>query len=262
MSMFRDIAWAIQSNTHSSPHNANELAAFAATFQPGLWCFPGPATESTWWRGNPWAPAPKGKCDMVEWEMVDIFRFQSSHPIFLGTSPPSHVKLRLKKGNMNEHSQAICENKKVVIQTILACQLMCSHNVICHWFAKHNVIRTPRKPGDVQPAPALTSQKIMNFTQRQSDLSQARGDSKQDPATLIKVASEEAKHSRIVRFGQLFRTTDPVWDAPCCRGHSLPRNIGKFLITRSDCRPYENQTCDGYKKSQYHHDTENARLIG
>ena len=51
--MFSDIDWTKKGCTEICLHNAKEVAAFAAKFTPGHWCFLGPASEKTWWNGNP-----------------------------------------------------------------------------------------------------------------------------------------------------------------------------------------------------------------
>ena len=62
LSMFNDIRWTKKGN---SENMSKEVAAFAANFKPGHWCFLGPAAEKTWWIGNPSTPPRTGQCGIA-----------------------------------------------------------------------------------------------------------------------------------------------------------------------------------------------------
>ena len=55
--------------------------------KPGHWCSLGLASENTWWNAN--SGEPQGKLDIFSLQMVDIFKCDTSHPIFPTTVPLS-----------------------------------------------------------------------------------------------------------------------------------------------------------------------------
>ena len=46
--MFNDIEWTKGGKTETCLHSVKEMTEFAIQFEPGHWCFLGPASENTW----------------------------------------------------------------------------------------------------------------------------------------------------------------------------------------------------------------------
>ena len=128
--MFNDIERTKKGKTEICLHSAKEVAAFAAHFKPGHWCFLGPASEKTWWNGI--TNNPQGQWDSVASQMVDIFECRTEPPIFPATAILSLGPL--KEGRRNDHSRGTFENKKTLIQTTLAGNVLCIYNCLCRKF--------------------------------------------------------------------------------------------------------------------------------
>ena len=67
-------------------------------------------------------------------------------PIFPATTTLSRG--HLKKGERNYLIQGTFENKKVLIKTILASNLLCIFNCTCQWNDTENVVFTPNSSED------------------------------------------------------------------------------------------------------------------
>ena len=78
--------------------------------------------------------------------MVDIFKCNTSHPIFPATEPLSPGQF--KKGERNYHFQRTFENKRILIKTIQASSFRCIYNRICQWYETGNQVLTPRRAED------------------------------------------------------------------------------------------------------------------
>ena len=122
-------------------HNAKEVAAFAAQFKPGHWCFLEPASEKTWWNGNP--NQLHGKWDSVASQMVDILMCHTSHPLFPATAPLSLGQLR--NGGRHCHFQGTCENKNTLMITIWARTVLCIYICVCQRYHTENLLLAPRR---------------------------------------------------------------------------------------------------------------------
>ena len=79
-----DVEWT--GNTETSLQSAKDVAAFATPFKPGH-CVPGPASESSRWKGN--SNEPQGKSNIIALQMVDNCKGHPSLPIFPAIEPLS-----------------------------------------------------------------------------------------------------------------------------------------------------------------------------
>ena len=78
--------------------------------------------------------------------MVDIFKCYTCHPIYTATE--SLLLGPLRKGGSNHHFQGTIDNKKILIKTVLASNLLCIYNRICHWDETENQVLTPTTSED------------------------------------------------------------------------------------------------------------------
>ena len=139
ISKFNDIEGRKKSNTETCLHNAKEVAAFATQFKPGHWCSLDPASEYGWWNGN--STEPQGELDIVALQMVAIFKCHTTHPTFAATEPVSLGHL-VKEGR-NYHFQRTFDNQTLLINTILASNLLCIYHRICQLYEKSTSISNP-----------------------------------------------------------------------------------------------------------------------
>ena len=147
------------------------------------WCFLELASEKTWWNGNP--NKPYGQWDSQVSQMVDMFKCHTSHtPYSLG---------QLTKGGRNWHFQGAFENKKILINTIWAGDLLCIYNCMYPWYDTEKLALTPRGSEEDEQID-LDPEQLTSITQKQQTVRQARGDSlpqlKENHETLIWRASE------------------------------------------------------------------------
>ena len=127
--------------------------------------------------------------------MVDIFECHTSHPIFQARAPLSLAQL--KKGGINYHFQGTMEKKKTLTKTLLAGNLLFICNCICQWYDAENLVLTTRRSEEAEEidvdaernVPQARSGSLLRLTENHE--------------TLIRSASEQAAHSRMVENGQL-----------------------------------------------------------
>ena len=158
--------------------------------------------------------------------MVDIFMCHTSHPTF--PAGESLSRGQLTKGWRNYHSQSTFENKKLLIETKMASNLLCMHNRICQ---RYETEPTPREANNEEQID-LEPQQLTVITQKQRNVPQARGDSvrnvTENRETLIRRASEQASLVRIVENEQFYITKESVMDgstsAPVRWEKTGPRN--------------------------------------
>ena len=84
-----------------------------------------------------------GQWDLIALQMVGIPMCHTSHPTFFSdrTTSPGQVR----KGGRHCHFQGTFENKKILINIILAGNILCIYNCICHWCDTENLVLTPRR---------------------------------------------------------------------------------------------------------------------
>ena len=119
MSMLNDIEWTQKGNTETCLHNAN-VAAFATQIKPLSWRFLEPVLEKTWWYENSNEPH-------------QVSHFTSS---ISATEPPWPGQM--EKEGINYHFEGTYENKKILINTMLAGNLLCIYKCICQWHEPKN----------------------------------------------------------------------------------------------------------------------------
>ena len=116
-----------KANTETCLHNAKEVAAFAT----GTLVLLGACVRKR--RGGTEVPTNPNDNDIfVALQMVDTFKCRTSHPIFPATEPLSLGQLR--KGGINYHFHGTFENKRILLKTLLARNLLCIYNRICQCY--------------------------------------------------------------------------------------------------------------------------------
>ena len=76
-------------------------------------------------------------------QMADIFQCHTSHPIFPATDPLSFGQL-WKEGR-NDYFQVTLENKKILINTVLAGNFLCVYNCIFWRYDNENLVPSPKR---------------------------------------------------------------------------------------------------------------------
>ena len=96
--------------------------------------------------------------------------------------------------------QGTIDNKKILLKTIVA------SNCMCQWYQTENLVPTPRKSEEEEDEIDLDPEQLTTITQKERNVSQARGDSMlkftANRETLIHSASEHPKCARTVDIGQ------------------------------------------------------------
>ena len=141
MSMFNDIEWTKKGNTETCLHNAKEVAAFATHVEPGTL---GPALENTWRTGN--SNEPQGKLDIVALRMGGIFKCHTFNPLYMYISSNKAAVAWKEEERRNKlQFHGTCDNKKRLINTIVASNLLCIYNRICHWYEIEHLVLAHRE---------------------------------------------------------------------------------------------------------------------
>ena len=119
--MFNDIDWTIKVKTENLFAQRQRSGSICVNIQARTL---GPASEKTWWNGNP--NNPQEQRDSRAPQMVDTFMCPSSrqHYYRLG---------QLRKGGRNDHFQGTLDTKKTVMKTVLAGNLLCICNCTSQW---------------------------------------------------------------------------------------------------------------------------------
>ena len=79
----------------------------------------------------------QGQWDIVTSQMVDIFKCQTSHPI----RPATALSFgQLKKGKNHQFHNTF-GNKNILINTLLASNLLRIFNYICQWYGTENLVQ-------------------------------------------------------------------------------------------------------------------------